>query len=319
MSADVVLPESTQEGTIEDRLWAAMVCLAPYRLHSGMRADYKREITTRLTEFMGGLGSGNQSFSLNEFVGTRGNWEQNKDYSRLVAAIDMYFIRFAEHDHSKIRLCTIGARYRDCAALVGFEYIRGVTETKFGEMLMWVWTVGTYDDVKRVFEKTEELDTMHSYLPYISSMKLALKSPYSATVNPSLHHFIHFTGGLMGHQRSINAKVVGDGNVQDPLFNAQVIAFAKMVRANWAQKFRKRGMSSLSSLSRSRMRLPTRFLWQSEKTIRRHQCHPTPTHCIGGDTFKLIKTPSRKALSGLVFIKLCKSRMFALERSETIS
>lgn len=96
---------------------------------------------------MGSLIQGKQGFSLSEFVGTRGNWEQNKEYSKLVAAIDVFFIRFPEHEHSKIRLCTIRSRYRDCAALVGFEYFRGILEAKFGEVMMWVWTKGTYDDV----------------------------------------------------------------------------------------------------------------------------------------------------------------------------
>lgn len=51
------------------------------------------------------------------------------------------------------------------------------------------------------------------------------KSPYSACVNPSLHFLVNFTGGLMGHTRSFNARIVSDGNMMDPLFNAQVLAY----------------------------------------------------------------------------------------------
>lgn len=107
------------------------------------------------------------------------------------------------------KLCTIGSRYRDCAALVGVEYLRKLLDIKFGEIFLWVWTTGIDQDIRRVFKSGEELTLMNSYLPYISSMKLAERSPYSATVNPSLHYFVHFTGALMGHQRSLTLRVTG--------------------------------------------------------------------------------------------------------------
>lgn len=85
------------------------------------------------------------------------------------------------------------------------------------------------DDLRIVFHKGKELTAMTSYLPYISSMRLAEKSSDSPAVNPSLHYFVHFTGGLMGHIRSLNVRIVGDGNIMDPLFNVQVLAEEELV------------------------------------------------------------------------------------------
>lgn len=63
---------------------------------------------------------------------------------------------------------------------------------------MWIWTKGTAEDIKKIFKKNEELTVM-----YVSSMELALKSPHSATVNTSLHYFIHFTSGLVERTRTL--------------------------------------------------------------------------------------------------------------------
>lgn len=94
----------------------------------------------------------------------------------------MFLVEFPSDDRSRLRLCTIGARYKDCSALVGVEYLRKLINVEFGELFLWIWTAGIADDMRRVFKKPEQLTVMHSYLPYISSMKLAEKSPYSATV-----------------------------------------------------------------------------------------------------------------------------------------
>lgn len=185
-----------------------------------------------------------EGYDLLEFVGDKGQWEQDKQYSKVIAGLDMFLVRFPSEDYSRLRLCTIGARYKDCAALVGVEYLRNLLNVDFGEIFMWIWTKGVANDMRRVFKKGEEITTMHSYLPYVSSMKLAERSPYSATVNPSLHYFEHFAGALMGHQRSLNARIVGDGNMMDPLFNAQVLAYAKCGRANWGSQFRQAGSTA---------------------------------------------------------------------------
>lgn len=157
-------------GTFKEQLWMATICAAPFRLHSGLRPDYKREITNRIADYLESLVQEDQ-FSLIDFIGTRGQWEQDKRYSKIIAAIDMFLVRFPSDESSRLRLCTIGARYKDCAALVGVEYLRKLINVSFGELFLWVWTRGIVDDMRRVFKKDEELTVMHSYLPehFISS------------------------------------------------------------------------------------------------------------------------------------------------------
>lgn len=131
---------------------------------------------------------------------------------------------------------TIGARYKDCAALVGVEYLRNLITVLLRELFLWVWTKGMADDIRRTFKTGEELTEMYSYLPYISSMRLAEKSTYLASVDSTLHFFVHFSGGLMGHTISLNARILKDGNIMDPLFNAQVLAYATSGRASWNRR-----------------------------------------------------------------------------------
>lgn len=177
--------------------WVVLMLMAPYRLNSGLRADYKATLSARLNTLIGEIHPHPQNFVFTNYLVGKGMWEQDKDYSKVVAALDMFLSKFPEHPDAKIRICSISARYKDCAALTGIEYLRNLTGTAYGELMMWIFTPGPGTEISRIFKKGEEIDTNDSYLPYIASMKLAAKSPYSASVNPSLHYFIHFTGGFM--------------------------------------------------------------------------------------------------------------------------
>lgn len=207
-STDTEIAGSEEVGGADERLWVALLCAAPYRVPASLREDYRNQLTTRIHEYSKTLGVTAETLVMKSYLGRRGHWEQDENYSKVVAAIDMFFIRFQGMKEAKVRLCTISARYKDCAALVGFEYLKRIRATSFGELLLWIWTESTATDIKRVLKKGEELDNLFSYLPYISSMRLSPKSPYSASINSSLHYFIHLTGAMMGQLRSTHARLI---------------------------------------------------------------------------------------------------------------
>lgn len=225
--------------------WVMLMLMAPFRINSGLRTEYRGPLMNRLGLLINEISPHPGTFTFSSYLTGKGMWDQDKDYSKVVSALDMFFSKFPEHEDAKLRVCSISARYKDCAALTGVEYLRNLTGTSYGEFMMWIFTQGPADDIVRLFKKGEEIDKADSYLPYIASMKLAAKSPYSASVNPSIHYFIHFTGGLMGQKRSINARMAGDANLLDPLINAMVFAYAKHVRVNWGMKFRIKGTTSV--------------------------------------------------------------------------
>lgn len=55
-------------------------------------------------------------------------WMQpDSDYRKILAAMDMFLWRFPEHPLSVLRLGTLGARMKDCTALMKVVYAAKVT------------------------------------------------------------------------------------------------------------------------------------------------------------------------------------------------
>ncbi|XP_055543613.1 uncharacterized protein LOC129729156 [Wyeomyia smithii] len=171
-----------EEPPEEEQMWVLTLLMAPFRIHSGIRADYKKQLMARFKEILADyrVNTG-PAWTLENFLSDKGQWEQDEGYSRLAAAVDMFYTKFSQSSWARLRLSTLSARYKNCAALTGIEYLRKVACSQIGELIMWVWTDEIAKDLKAVFKSGEELDSMDSYLPYIASMHLAKKSPYSAS------------------------------------------------------------------------------------------------------------------------------------------
>ena len=64
------------------------------------------------------------------------------------------------------------------------------------------------DEITRILTMKDELSKPDGHLPYIRSLCIPPKSPYSATANPNLHYFCKMVGVFEGKDMSINAIVV---------------------------------------------------------------------------------------------------------------
>lgn len=217
----------------------AGICLAPHRVVQGMKADYVDGLKKRMwTQIRCHVDPEMKKEELDQFdfagwIDHNLDWSQERDYGVIVAAYDMFWSKCKDNKYASLRVCTIRSRYLDCTAFMGWQYLRNITKSSFLELATWIWDESIASEFRQVFKKGEELDKEDSYLPYLSSMKISRKSPYSASVNPYLHMWIHSYGCLKSTTRSYNAKMVGEINTDIPLKNAAFMWIAKSQGGEW--------------------------------------------------------------------------------------
>ncbi|XP_021712746.1 uncharacterized protein LOC5576883 [Aedes aegypti] len=222
-------------------LRALALVLSPIRLNSQLRREYLDALTGRykatLEEFAG--------MRINDSPGTfalqHAAWNQNTIFLRLSAALDMFLFKFKDHEHSKLRFSTVTCRFGDCAGIGDLRFILKILGLNLTEFSQWIWTASTADDLKRLLRPNEEIDKRDSFTPYIASMRLCSKSPYSATANPNLHIFVHAIGCANLRARSINSRMVGDVNMPDTVANAAVLNYVRGSRYNLQPEFYRQG------------------------------------------------------------------------------
>lgn len=93
-------------------------------------------------------------------------WLQNPNFSKLMAAIDMYMCRFPKHDFAYLRIGTLVTRFRDCVALTELTYICKTISMPPSEMARWVWTPLLADELVQLNKVGNEITEYHSYMPY---------------------------------------------------------------------------------------------------------------------------------------------------------
>lgn len=242
-SNNKVLEVSTTEQELKKSIpFLVGICLAPYRIIQGMKVEYMDSLKQRMWAQIKGLVDPEikkeevTNFDFSGWLDDRSDWSQEKDYGVVVAGYDMFWCKCKEEKSASLRVCTIRARYLDCTAFMGWQYLRNITKLPFLELATWIWDDSMAAEFRQIFKKGEELDKEDSYLPYLSSMKISRKSPYSASVNPYLHMWIHSYGCLKSTTRSYNARMVGEINTDIPLRNAVFMYVAKGQGGDWKRQ-----------------------------------------------------------------------------------
>lgn len=151
-------------------------------------------------------------------------WVHDEGFRRMVASIDMFYHKFRDSDLGYFRMGTVSTRFKDCTALTSMNYFAKITGSTFIGMLPWFWTKELSYQVYNVVEGGNELEKLDSYAPYFIEMTGAMKSAYSATVNPELYMFIHIIGVTLGHIRSYNANKMKEYVVTNTFANAIIVA-----------------------------------------------------------------------------------------------
>lgn len=229
-------------------LRALALILSPIRLQSNLRREYLDQLATKYKNVAEELYGQRLGDNYLAFAITHAAWEQNVNYMRMAAALDMFLSRFPDHAISKVRFFTVSTRYRDCAALGDIRFITKILGLTLPDLAQWIWSEDIANDLERILKRDEEIDQRYSvYTPYLSSMRLTNKSPYSATINCSLHLFVHSIGCANSRTRSVNARLVGESNVSDVLANAAMLNYVRGSRNALQPQFYRGQASGLAA------------------------------------------------------------------------
>ncbi|CAH2088827.1 unnamed protein product [Euphydryas editha] len=201
-----------------------MFILCIYRLAKVQNEEYSENLRGRLEAQI--KAEGGAGMSLHGAKGLYGSWLNDSGFLKMIAAIDMFFHKCKNHPDAMLRIGSLTSRFRDCAALLSMGYAMSILNIKAGTLMDWVFIKAMAIEVNRVATRGQESGKTDSYFPYQSDMGIVTKSAYSSNANPYLHTWIHMIGALLGHQRSINARYIFEGNLADISLNAVLITWA---------------------------------------------------------------------------------------------
>jgi len=168
-------------------------------------ADYRRRIESRLQDYLGTNPWNAEHISM--FANSNRSLAERREYTVLIAAIDMFFHRFPKHDLAGCRIGTITSRNKSAAALNSLIYIRDLLGVSYGTLFSYLPYKLLLPEVKRM-SKEESQELPNSYTHYLKEMGICPTSPYSSTANPLCYTLFHIIGTVLGVDRSCNAACV---------------------------------------------------------------------------------------------------------------
>ncbi|AJR28349.1 nucleoprotein [Kern Canyon virus] len=208
----------------DDDKWMVFWLLFQYRIGRATDETYKSELIKRANQFM--LSFAEKPVELSRTVSTLTvSWLANMNFTKIVAAVDMYYCKFKSAPWAEMRYCTLGSRYKDCAALTVLRHISDLTSLTVAQLVLWVFTERMADEVEKISTEGNEVDKADSYMPYMRDFGISDKSPYSAQMNPSLVMFCHTIGCLLSSKRSMNARLAGEIDRLNSVINGSITAY----------------------------------------------------------------------------------------------
>nr|AXY65009.1 nucleocapsid [Hapavirus flanders] len=168
------------------------------------------------------------------------SWLQNKNYTKIVAGVDMFFCKFPKHDYAYLRFGTVTSRFRDCASLLALNHLKSTAKMAGEDIFAWMFLQQLEEEAYILMKEDEELDKVDSYTPYMMDMGISLKSPYSATACPSIYTWCHFIGSWLVSTRSRNARMISDAGIAELRANASIVAFVYCKNYEYQLRFTNR-------------------------------------------------------------------------------
>lgn len=208
-SADPLVILDGNNGTSADDGWIFVFICSTYRLCKTDNPTYLRTLTANVNNILRKQNAPN-GVTAAQIIAHHKSWLSDRWYTALMAVVDMFLVKFPKNKYSEARVGTIISRFKDCAGLDDLIYLKEITGKTYLEIKSWIWTSSVADEFERILKDDEEIDEDHSYMPYFMELRLAKKSPYSSTSNPSLHHWVHVVGCCLSQARSRNARMVKD-------------------------------------------------------------------------------------------------------------
>ncbi|KAK6628650.1 hypothetical protein RUM43_002465 [Polyplax serrata] len=162
---------------------------------------------------------------------TRNNyqsWDQDPGFRIIVAALDMFLVKFPNHPQSKLRMGTIPSRWRDCLALKNiYEILERYTLDKLIVLLSWCWEDALFPEIESIWAKDiSSYGQPDGYFPYMADFGFVSRSPYSTTSNPAIHLFISTLFACLGDKRGYNSRFIPCPAPTGVVDNAFIMAYA---------------------------------------------------------------------------------------------
>lgn len=133
----------------------------------------------------------------------------HEELVKLFAVLDMFYNMLPKSKYAKIRVGTIILSYKDCSALASAAHGSAIMlKTNLG-FSKWLLTPALQADLNRLNVPCQDVSVPYSYMPYMMALKLAEKSPYSASGNPSLHLFVHLIGCATDREKFKEDATIG--------------------------------------------------------------------------------------------------------------
>jgi len=235
-STNWTAPEGVELDKAEElRLFSIIIAGYRYGIAAEiLQGDYKANVLGKINQVLR-----NEPFNLSSDLTPTEmsrfkSWYNNAEFRALIAALDMFWCKFPDSPYSKLRVCTLGSRYKDCSSISEIRHLSQISGKKVGEMLKYVFSARVRDEVEAIGRPGEEFNKEDSYFPYMREMRLSRRSPYSSTENVNLHNWISMFGALLGSERSFNARIVSENGLIHSM-NLAIFAaypFRRFVSAN---------------------------------------------------------------------------------------
>lgn len=214
---------------------AMIIISAAYRILHAKDTNYVSHLCKEAENLL--QSNGFAPFTWTNVSTTFKSWLMYAPLRKMMAGIDMFLNKYPEHEFKLVRFGTIITRFKDCGVLTEFHYLSTMTDLTYQEIGQWAWTKRLGDQICRIFKSGEEIDNEFSYTMYMIEMGLSMRSPYSTTINPELHLWIHIIGCGFKEERSKNARIAGVPEKQSVLASAQIIIFVLGRFATFEKQF----------------------------------------------------------------------------------
>lgn len=186
------------------------IILANYRLQSitaTFKTDYVNAIKKALTE----------TFQREKYVDSDEHenyynavtWAPNKDFRKIVAAVDLLLTLNPEHKLSPLRKATLPARLKDCAIIGEMNYFVDMMNEDENTLYQQTFDSNLSKEVFQVAVLLEKFVGEYSF--YLREFGVMEKSPFSVSANPHLHNWIHMVGCFMASSRSFRSRLMDAG------------------------------------------------------------------------------------------------------------
>nr|UOI88692.1 nucleoprotein [Walnut Creek virus] len=207
----------------EEDKWMTLYLLFIYRYSRASNAAYQAGLVDKLRLQIASVSLNPPA--LNPPKGTYKAWLNNRNFTKLVAAFDMFFCKFPNHEMAFLRFGTITSRFRDCASLLSLNHLRETAGIEGDQLFAWMFVGTLAEEAEVLMKEAQELDKSDSYTPYMMDFGLSLKSPYSAAVCPGIYTWSHLICSLLVSTRSRNARMVSEANLSNIRNNAAIVAY----------------------------------------------------------------------------------------------